>query len=211
MSKAECVMKQKIDLYSQEFIDVISGKPTAWDNLTHAVCQGLKAAEFKHSKAGDNPYTLRSIYRWCWYTGFDIGQRYEAARLAANEAAKFIPENMDIKSLDAGYVYALAGELAKHQVYGEWQYREKSDYWFRARAERAWIDDYVQVFHHTATGDGSWCSKTGWYWRIGVGVVSISSASNCRGEPYATREEAMRAVESVLRRDPKIILVGDVP
>lgn len=61
-------------------------------NRTFAVLQGAYAAEIHSAAMIDNPYSRKSVWRWCWATGFDLGQRIDKLRRHLREASKDIEE-----------------------------------------------------------------------------------------------------------------------
>lgn len=116
----------------------------------------------------------------------------------------------DLKPSEA---YELACELAKVNLFGPWKKFTAAgvdrELWYRDDPLKLSNHDRVSVFHWTPTeySDTGWCSKEGWYWELGFGVVCVSRVSNCKGEPCATKEAAMQAADAVLR-EAGCILVG---
>jgi hypothetical protein len=81
-------------------------------DLTHALLQGGHAADIAASAGRDNPYSDGSVWRWAWFTGFDLGRRIarlqrESFNALCNRVAGEIPEGWSIDiilSRDAGCV-----------------------------------------------------------------------------------------------------------
>ena len=67
-----------------------------WQRMTFAVLRGAFAAEIKNCRPTlHNPY-MDNLYRWAWYTGFDLGRRIDAAAAKAERLEMENRELLDI-------------------------------------------------------------------------------------------------------------------
>lgn len=103
-------------------------------------------------------------------------------------------------------LYAIAEAIAKLDIFGAWVETSEHEY-VRPSPGQSWDGARVRVWesYPGKFGDPTCCQDQGWYWEIGLGIMDLSRIANY-DSPHATAEEAMKAVDSVLKESKRVVL-----